>query len=155
MRSFAENTFTPVDGIIPKVTIYTVYEMVGSCHLQADGLMQTTSGFDTSTIVNTLQGPGLSHGADVATNLGGVGATMGGSAGRMDGSGVGSGVGGSVSGKVSSVVRSSVRGLRNLYNTGVAHELADMAGMSHHMDTVDAGVSRIENIRKRANGQMS
>jgi hypothetical protein len=30
-----------------------------------------------------------------------------------------------------------------------------MAGMSHHMDTVDAGVSRIENIRKRANGQMS
>lgn len=64
MKTFSSTMFNG-----KKVTVYTVYEMVGTCHLQADGLMQTTSGFDTSTIVNTLQGEGISHSADASVGV--------------------------------------------------------------------------------------
>ena len=72
------------------IKLFTVYEMVGTCHLQADGLMQTTSGFDTSTIVNTLQSEGLTHTADagVAPHRGGGVAAIGAGVGTHHGSGL-------------------------------------------------------------------
>jgi len=71
MRNFSEKTFEVAPGVSRKVTVYTVYEMVGTCHLQADGLMQTTSGFDTSTIVDTLQSSGLAHSSQLDAEMGG------------------------------------------------------------------------------------
>tara|TARA_R110002072_G_scaffold67816_5_gene165886 strand:+ start:2532 stop:6170 length:3639 start_codon:yes stop_codon:yes gene_type:complete len=70
MRTFSTTTFQR-GNVSRKVTVYTVYEMVGTCHLQADGLMQTTSGFDTSTIVDTLQSSGLAHSSQLDAEMGG------------------------------------------------------------------------------------
>ena len=62
LKALLANELAVLRNSIRDPTCYVVYEMAGQCMLQADGQMMTTSGIDTSTIVGTLGGQGLSMG---------------------------------------------------------------------------------------------
>lgn len=78
MRKLLANELACLRMAIKNPTLYVVYEMAGQTMLQADGQMMTTSGIDTSTIIGTLEGSGLTH----SHEIGGAALSAGGGMGK-------------------------------------------------------------------------
>jgi len=68
--------YTYSRGYGDSVSLYVVYEMVGQCMLQADGQMLTTSGIDTTEVVATLQGEGMTHTGALPSHSGAIGGSV-------------------------------------------------------------------------------